>query len=114
MGQDFGGGFFRRDAVEVQDGDGVSAVVLTTQRHVRDIHSVVAADGSNKTDQAGLVFVAEDQQLAVQVSIQVEAVEPDQSEESVAEDRAGDAELAVVGDQRRADERGEVAAFARG
>ena len=62
-------------------------------RHLGDVHAVLAEDRADAADDAGHVVVAEDQQAAVEIGFQPVVVERHQPRHVLAEERAGGAML---------------------
>ena len=103
----------RRIQVEYCQGFTAGLISLATQRQVGDVDLVLAQHGTDVPDQSGHVVVPDDQQVAVEIGVQLEAVQLDQSQETVSEDGGRGGMSAGIGGQRGADQRGEVARFGR-
>lgn len=80
-------------AVEIEDGDRLAARDFAAQGQVCDVDVVLAEDGPHEADQAGGIDMVVHQQVAIEIRIEVEVAELHQSQELIAEDRAGGGEL---------------------
>src|SRR5438445_1387808 len=71
VGADFLDRFFRRLSVQIEDGDGFAARLLTADGHLSDVDAVFAEDGADEADQTRHIVVREDHHDAVHEGIEM-------------------------------------------
>ena len=76
------------DAVEVDDADGLAALLLAADIHLGDIDPFVAQRPADEADQAGPVHVREDQQCSIDMGVEQVGAQPDEAEELLAKQGA--------------------------
>ena len=101
--------------IKIQHGNRVATwfVLFATQCHVSNVDTMLAADIPDETNDARFIDVLINQQQAIEIRIQMELVDANQTQELLAEDRSRCSQFTVVSHDGRRNQRREISQFVR-